>query len=188
MSKDKIFQVFYSEQISILEISWWCFIELSFGEWSPRDYRGFSQRRLWGHHSWKVIANTILRAGFYRPSLFFDVYKEITKCHQCHIFYGKRNLVPLPLNPISIEANFQQWGLEFIGEINPNSLGQHICILTAIDYFTKWIEAIPTKRATNAVIMGFMEENILARFGCPRRIVTENAIAFKSKKNINFCH
>ena len=57
-----------------------------------------------------------------------------------------------------------------------------------IGYFTKWIEAIPTRRATDAVIMDFLEENILARFGFPRRIVTNNAVAFKSKKKINFCH
>ena len=32
-----------------------------------------------GHRSWKLTANNILRAGFYWPSLFSDVYKEITK-------------------------------------------------------------------------------------------------------------
>ena len=36
--------------------------------------------------------------------------------------------------------------------------------------------------------MGFLEENILSRFGCPRRIVTYNAMAFKSKKMIIFFH
>ena len=78
--------------------------------------------------------------------------------------------------------------MDFIGEINPNSSGQHKWILTAIDYFTKWIEAIPTRRATKIVIMDFLEENILARFGCPRRIVVDNASSFKSKQMINFCH
>ena len=95
------------------------------------DYRG--------HHSWKVTANKILRAGFYWPSLFSDVYKETTKCHWCQIFYGKRKVVPLPFNHISVEAPFQQWGLDFIREINTKYLGQHKWILTAIDYFTKWI-------------------------------------------------
>ena len=90
------------------------------------------------------------------------VYKEISKCHQCQIFDGKRKVLPLPLNPITVEAPFQQWGLDFIGEINPNSSGQHKWILTATDYFTKWIEAIPTRRATENVIMNFLEENILA--------------------------
>ena len=114
--------------------------------------------------------------------MFSYVHRETTTCHQCHIFDGKRKLVPLPLNPISVEEPFQQWGLDFIGEINPNYLGQHRWILTKTDYFTKWIEAIPKRRATNAVIMDFQEENILARFGCPKRIVTDNAPDFKSNK------
>ena len=59
-----------------------------------------------GHHSWKVTANKILRAGFYWPSMFLDVYKETNTCHQCQIFDGKRKVVPLPLNPISVEAPF----------------------------------------------------------------------------------
>ena len=59
------------------------------------------------HHSWNVTANKILRAGFRCPSLFSDVYKETTKCHQCQIFDGKRKVVPLCLNSISVEAPFQ---------------------------------------------------------------------------------
>ena len=60
-----------------------------------------------GHYSSKVTVNKILRAGFYWPSLFSDVYKETTKWHQCQVFYGKRKVVPLPLNPISVEPPFQ---------------------------------------------------------------------------------
>ena len=79
-------------------------------------------------------------------------------------------------------------GLDFIGEINPNYSGQHRRILTATNYFTKWIEAIRTTRDIDVVIMDFLVENILARFGCPKRIVIDNVVAFKSKKMINFCH
>ena len=74
-----------------------------------------------GNHSWKVTTNKILRDFFYWPSMFSDVYKETTTCHQFQIFDGKRKLVSLPLNPILVEETFQQWGLDFIGEINPNS-------------------------------------------------------------------
>ena len=97
-------------------------------------------------------------------------------------------MVSLPLNPISVEAPFQQWGLDFIGEINPNSSGKHKWIMTATDYFTKWIEAILTRRATEEVIMDFLENNILARFSSLKRIVTHNAPPFKSRKMINFFH
>jgi hypothetical protein len=97
----------------------------------------------------------------------------------CQIFAGKQKLPALPLVPVKTEAPFQQWGLDFIGEINPHSSAQHKWILTATDYFTKWVEAIPTKRATDSVVIDFLEDNILSRFGCPRKIVTDNAQAFQ---------
>ena len=90
-------------------------------------------------------------------------------------------MLSLPLKPIVVSAPFQQWGMDFIKEISPSSSGQHKWILTTTDLFIKWVEAIPTRNATDKVIMEFIEENILSRFGCPQRIVTDNAKAFKSK-------
>jgi hypothetical protein len=98
----------------------------------------------------------------------------------------KKKLQPLPLRPIKAETPFQQWGLDFIGEINPNSSGKHKWILTATNYFTKWVESIPTREETDTIIIKFLEENILARFGCPRKIITDNAQAFKSAKLMQF--
>ena len=31
-----------------------------------------------GHHYWKSTINNILRAGFYWPTMFYDVYKEVS--------------------------------------------------------------------------------------------------------------
>ena len=83
---------------------------------------------------------------------------------------------------------FQQWDLDFIGDINPTSAGQHRWILTATDYFTKWIEVVPTRKATDVVIIDFLINNILSRFGCPRKNVTYNAKAFTSNKLVEFCN
>eukprot|EP00253_Pinus_taeda_P003589 PITA_03589 len=141
-----------------------------------------------GHLYWKSTADKILRVGYYWPSLFADVEKFAVSCHKCQIFEGKRKLMPLPLKPISTEKPFEQWGLDFIGEIHPSSSGQQKWILTATDYFTKWIEAIPCRQANDSTIIQFLESNILSRFGCPEKIITNNAAAFKSKKIIKFCH
>jgi len=105
--------------------------------------------------------------GYYWPKIFTDVYKEVSNYHKCHIFYERIKLQPLPLKLISVEENFMQWGLDFIGEINLPSFTQHKCILTATNYFMKWIEAIPKKKATDVVIFQFQETNILLRFRCP---------------------
>jgi hypothetical protein len=81
---------------------------------------------------------------------------------------------------------FQQWGLNFIGEIHPSSSGQHRWILTATYYFTKWIEAIPTRSASHKVIISFLED-IMAIFGCLNMIVTDNVASFKAEPLIQFC-
>ena len=102
------------------------------------------------------------------------------------MFVGKHKLPTLPLVLVKTEAPFQQWGLDFIGEINPHSSTQHKWILISIDYFTKWVEAIPTRREMDSVVIDFLEENILSRFDCPQKIVTDNAQAFKSMAMISF--
>jgi hypothetical protein len=116
-----------------------------------------------------------------------DVNAKVRACNPCQLFAGKQKLPALPLVLVKAEAPFQQWGLEFIGEINPHSSAQHKWILTTTYYFTKWVEAIPSKRATDLVVIDFLEDSILSRFGCPRKIVTDNAQAFKSMAMISFC-
>jgi hypothetical protein len=44
-----------------------------------------------------------------------------------------------------------------------------------------------SRQATDVVIIKFLENNILSHFGCPRKIITDNAAAFRSKKLIDFC-
>jgi len=105
----------------------------------------------------------------------------------CQLFTGKQRVPALPPILVKIEAPFQQWGLDFIGEIHPHSSAQHKWILTATNYFTTWVEVIPTRNATDSVVIGFLEDNILSRFGCPRKIVIDNVQAFKSMAMIIFC-
>ena len=102
------------------------------------------------------------------------------------MFTKKQKFAPLPMIPVHIEEPFRQWGIDFIGEIHPASSSQHEWILTATDYFTKWVEVIPVRNTIDAVVIKFMEENIISRFGCPAKIVTDNAQAFKSTNFINF--
>jgi hypothetical protein len=80
---------------------------------------------------------------------------------------------------------FQQWSLDFIGEIHPTSSGRHRWILTTTYYFTKWIEAIPTRSVSHKVIISFLED-IMERFGCLNRIITNNTASFKVEPLIQF--
>jgi transposase InsO family protein len=57
-----------------------------------------------------------------------------------------------------------------------------------MDYFTKWIEAVPMRQDTDMIIIHFMETIILSSFGCPIKIIMDNTEAFKSKKMEKFCN
>ena len=48
--------------------------------------------------------------------------------------------------------------------------------------------AIPTRQATDTVIIDFLLNHILSRFGCPKRLITNNAQTFSSSRLVKFCN
>lgn len=75
--------------------------------------------------------------------------------------------------------------MEFIGEISTESSTCCSWILVAKNYFTKWVEAIPTRKDTRKVVNNFLLNNIITKFGCPERIdVTNNSMCFRSEEFI----
>jgi len=50
-------------------------------------------------------------------------------------------------------------------------------ILVAVDYVSKWVEAIPSK-TDNKVVIKFLNENIFSRFVTPCAIISDNGTHF----------
>ena len=48
------------------------------------------------------------------------------------------------LHPIPVVAAWHHIGIDFVGPISPSSTKGSRYILTIADYFSKWVEAIPT--------------------------------------------
>ena len=76
---------------------------------------------------------------------------------------------------------FHTWRLGLIGPINPPSKS-HIWILAATEYFTKWVEAIPLKKATGATISNFIREHIITQFRILKGLINDNDTPFVNKK------
>ena len=71
-----------------------------------------------------------------------DCFRYYKGCEECQ-WFGDIQLVPAALlHPIIKPWPFRCWGLDFIGQINPPSLKGHRFVLVAMDYFTKWTEAV----------------------------------------------
>jgi transposase InsO family protein len=84
------------------------------------------------------------------------------------------------LHPVMKPWPFWGWGLDFVGEVHPSSSKGHRFVLVAIDYFTKWIEAVPLKNMSHKEVISFVLEHIVDRFGLPQTLTTDQGAAFMS--------
>ena len=132
-----------------------------------------------GHFSVKKTTAKILQCGFYWPTLFKDTYTFCKSCENCQKLgsLSKRNM--MPLHSILVIEIFDCWGIDFMGSF-PLSFG-FLYILVAIDYVSKWIEAIPCRNNDHKIVIKFLKENILSRFGIPRSIISDGGKHFCNK-------
>ena len=89
---------------------------------------------------------------------------------------------------ISSPYPFSQWGFDLIGKIHPSSSLQHKFILITTEYFTKWDEAIPIRKADGNVVALFVFDQIICHFGIPNVIVIDNGKSFCNKAMEELCH
>ena len=54
-------------------------------------------------------------------------------------------------------------------------------ILLAVDYVSKWVEAISTRTNDAKVVAQFLRSQIFSRFGTPRALITDNSTHFFNK-------
>ena len=54
-------------------------------------------------------------------------------------------------------------------------------ILLAVDYVSKWVEAIPMVTCDAKVVLKFLCKHIFSRFGTPRAIVSDEGTHFCNK-------
>ena len=109
-----------------------------------------------GHLSRDTTTHKILRAGYYWPNLFKYAHAYKRKCDVCQRSGGILSKAAGPLQPVIISEPFEQWGIEIIGEINQNSSLKNWYILTAIDDFTQWVEAVLLHRLNDDAVINFL--------------------------------
>jgi hypothetical protein len=72
---------------------------------------------------------------------------------------------------------FTKWGIDYTTCHRTSSRG-HRYIIVEVDYFTKWIEAMPTFNNDGETATLFIFNQIVARFDIPREIVTDHGSHF----------
>ena len=114
----------------------------------------------------------VLQSGFYWPTLFKDTHHFISTCEKCQRMGGISRKDELPTHPILEVELFDLWGIDFIGLFTPSY--NNMYILLAVDYVSKWVEAIQTHTNDAKVVAQFLRSHIFSRFGTPRALITDN--------------
>ena len=52
------------------------------------------------------------------------------------------------------------------------------------DYFTKWVKAASYANVTKQVVVRFVKNNLICRYGVPSRIITDNGSNLNNKMHI----
>nr|XP_027109420.1 uncharacterized protein LOC113729309 [Coffea arabica] len=86
----------------------------------------------------------------------------------------------MPLTTFLEVELFDIWGIDFMGPF-PSSFNNKY-ILVAVDYVSKWVEAIASPTNDSKVVLRFLKKNIFCRFGIPKAIISDEGKHFCNKQ------
>ncbi|CAH9102258.1 unnamed protein product [Cuscuta epithymum] len=130
-----------------------------------------------GHFSGNRTARRVLECGYYWPTLFKDANSYVASCDRCQRVgnISKRDEMPQTyLLPCEV---FDVWGIDFVGPF-PSSRGNKF-ILVAIDYVSKWVEAIASPTNDARVVVRFVKK-LFSRFGVPKVLISDRGTHFRN--------
>ncbi|XP_074299097.1 uncharacterized protein LOC141630126 [Silene latifolia] len=132
-----------------------------------------------GHGSSRKTAARVLQYGFFWPSLFHDVATYVKGCDKCQRSGNISRRHEMPMNYMLEVELFDVWGIDYQCPF-PSSNGYEY-ILVAVDYVSKWVEAIPTKTCDAKSVTKLMETIIFSRFGVPRIVISDRGTHFRER-------
>ncbi|XP_020689428.2 uncharacterized protein LOC110104595, partial [Dendrobium catenatum] len=132
------------------------------------------------HLGGRALAQKVLRQGFYWPTIKQDALELVRKCKSCQLHANLTHLPAIEISTLQSPWPFAQWGIDIMGPF-PIATGQRKFIILAVDYFTKWVEAEPLTKITEANAKQFLWKSIICRFDIPAKIINDNGTQFTGR-------
>ncbi|XP_074283283.1 uncharacterized protein LOC141607834 [Silene latifolia] len=133
-----------------------------------------------GHHGPSRTVAKVLQSGFHWPTLFADTKVFIASCDACQGTGNISKRHEMPQNGILEVEIFDVWGIDYQGPF-PSSQGNRY-ILVAVDYVSKWVEAIATPNFDARTVIKLFLKTIFPRFGVPRVVISDRGMHFREQQ------
>ena len=124
-------------------------------------------------------AREILRKYYY-PNISRRVGDYIRQCLTCRTVKKRQLQEKAPLRAHSPRKCFEIVSLDILGPYKAAKDSGNRYIILAEDVFSKWVEAIAVPRVDGLALAKFLEEQIVSRYGTPRRVISDHGGQFVS--------
>lgn len=132
-----------------------------------------------GHMGIRKTINRICNR-YYWPGMQRDIAKFVRSCESCQRY--KPHQVA-PAGEMLVAVPEEPWATvctDYVGPL-PRTKHGNTMLLVFFDRFSKWVELVPQRRATAEGVVKAFRERILARFGAPKVLISDNGSQFTSK-------
>ena len=122
----------------------------------------------------------------YWPGWTSHVNEILQKCVPCQRYHRGKAPKQTPLKPFLAGEPWEVVSIDITGP-HPKSSRGFVYILTAVDHFTKWAEALPIRNHTAHTVAQVLFDNVFSRFGMPMRCLSDQGAEFESELFQQLC-
>ena len=130
-----------------------------------------SYRLYWRHLGVRKTQNQVQRRAFWK-GWRADVYQFCRRCHECCTYRRGGPPRQSALQDLTVGAPWERIGIDLTGR-HPRSRRGNYYILTYVDHFTKFAEALPIPNKEAATVCTVLVEQVFPRFGTPIQILSD---------------
>lgn len=117
--------------------------------------------------------------GFWAPYLLNSIDQMISRCTICLKHNIRRGVLTSPGYIPTPSGPFQELVIDYVDMIKPVEGKRYL--LVVCDRFSRWVDAVPTKREDAASVAKFLCRHYFPTWGIPLRISSDNGKAFVDK-------
>lgn len=123
---------------------------------------------------------------FFWYEMMEDIVLWCNRCEVCAKTKTPAKKPKAPLGKLGIGAPWDRLGIDILGPFPESEKGNRY-ILVVTDHFSKWVELFAVPNQSASTCADILVNEVIARFGCPYEILTDQGRNFESKIFTELC-
>ena len=138
-----------------------------------------------GHYGTRKTTQLLARRAYWR-SWRRDCINFVRQCHQCQSFHRGQPPRNGELQDMTVGSPMERAGIDLTGPW-PKS-HNNTYILSFIDHFTKWADAVPIPNKEAQTVAKALVEKIFTQVGCVLQLISDQGKEFDNQLMTEICH